>query len=77
MDLSQTSYVGAKTTREVVAFLGVKRCLYGTDGPFGFKGPDGLIDYGFIKNRIENLFQDKGVQALLLGQNFAQLVGIH
>jgi predicted TIM-barrel fold metal-dependent hydrolase len=77
VDLSQTSYVGAKTTREVVAFLGVKRCLYGTDGPFGFQGADGLIDYGFIKNRIETLFPDKGVQARLLGQNFAELVGIH
>jgi len=49
VDLSQTSYVSERATRDVVAYLGVERCLYGTDGPFGFHGGDGLFDYDFLK----------------------------
>lgn len=76
VDLSQTSYVGEKTMHQVVEYLGVERCIFGTDGPFGFPAPDAKFDYGFIKRRIERLFPDKGVQRRLLGENFAELVGI-
>ena len=76
VDLSQTSYVGESATRDVVAFLGVERCLYGTDGPFGFHGSDGLFNYDFLKNRLERIFPDKGVQKRLLAQNFMELAGI-
>jgi predicted TIM-barrel fold metal-dependent hydrolase len=76
VDLSQTSYVGEKTLKQVVTYLGVERCLFGTDGPFGFHGADGRFDYGLIKNRIERLFPDKGIQRRLLGLNFAELAGI-
>lgn len=76
VDLSQTSYVGDTITKDAVAFLGVDRCLFGTDGPFGFYAADGKFDYGFIKRRIERLFPDKGVQKRLLGDNFAELAGL-
>ncbi len=76
VDLSQTSYVNNGITREVVAYLGVERCLFGTDGPFGFSASDHRFDYGFIRRRIERLFPDTGVQKRLLGQNFADLAGI-
>lgn len=76
VDLSQTSYVGERATRDVVAYLGVERCLYGTDGPFGFHGSDGLFNYDFLKNRLERIFPDKGVQRRLLSQNFMELAGI-
>ncbi len=76
VDLSQTSYVGTGITKAVVSALGVDRCLFGTDGPFGFNASDHKFDYGFIKRRIERLFPDKGVQKRLLGQNFAELAGI-
>ncbi len=77
VDLSQSTYVGEKTMLDAVEYLGVERCLYGTDGPFGFHGVDGKFDYGFIKKRIERLFPDKGVQKRLLGENFAEIAGIH
>ncbi len=73
VDLSQTSYVGDRITRDAVVYLGVERCVFGTDGPFGFYGQDGKFDYGFIKKRIERLFPDKGVQKRLLGENFAEI----
>ncbi|MGB9735316.1 MAG: amidohydrolase family protein [bacterium] len=76
VDLSQTSYVGDKITKDVVEYLGPDRCLFGTDGPFGFYADDGKFDYGFIKRRIERLFRDKGIQRRLLGENFVELTGI-
>lgn len=76
VDLSQTTYVGGRTTRQAVEYLGAERCLFGTDGPFGFQGKDGKFDYGFIKKRIERLFSDRGVRRRLLGENFAELAGV-
>lgn len=76
VDLSQTSYVGDSATRGVVEYLGVDRCLFGTDGPYGFHSADGKFDFAFIKRRIERLFPDSGVQKRLLGENFAGITGI-
>jgi uncharacterized protein len=76
VDLSQTSYVGETATRDVVAYLGVERCLYGTDGPFGLHGSDNLFNYDFLKNRLERIIPDKGAQKRLFAQNFTELTGI-
>jgi len=76
IDLSQTSYLNDRMTREVVDYLGVKKCLFGTDGPYGVHGDDGLFDYSFIKRRIERLFPDKEIQKKLLGENFLEFIQI-
>jgi predicted TIM-barrel fold metal-dependent hydrolase len=76
LDLSQTRYTSERATREAVAYMGPDRLFFGTDGPYGFHGPDGRYDYGFIKRRIERLFPDRELQAKLLGGNFARLVGL-
>ena len=76
LDLSQTSYVSEKATRESVAYLGPERLLFGTDGPYGFHDAQGRYDYGFIKRRVERLFPDQGVCRRLLGENFVELVGL-
>ncbi len=76
LDISQTSYVSEKATRESVAYLGPERLLFGTDGPYGFHDAQGRYDYGFIKRRVERLFPDQGVRRRLLGENFAELVGL-
>ncbi len=76
VDLSQTTYVGDAATRGAVEILGCERCLYGTDGPYGFAAADGAFDYGFIKRRIERLFPDSGMRRRLLGDNFAELAAI-
>ena len=73
VDLSQTSYVGPRTLRAAVEYLGVDRCLFGTDGPYGFHGPDGTIDYGLIKRRIESAFPEAGTRRRLLGDNFREI----
>ncbi len=76
LDLSQSSYVSAAATRHAVQILGAGRCLYGTDGPYGYRAADGRFDFGFIKARVERLFPDPGVRRRLLGENFAELAGI-
>jgi uncharacterized protein len=76
VDLSQTTYVNDASSRRAVEILGVERCLFGTDGPYGFVASDGLFDFGFIKARLERLFPDAGVRRRLLGGNFAELAGI-
>jgi len=76
VDLSQTSYVGPRVMREAVDYLGVEKCVFGTDGPYGFHGRDGKFDYGLIKRRIENLFKDPGTQRRLLGENFTEIAGL-
>lgn len=74
VDLSQTSYLNERMTHEAIEFLGVERCLFGTDGPYGIHGSDDLFDYSFIKRRIENLYPDEGKQKRLLGENFLELL---
>lgn len=76
LDLSQTSYTSERATRDAVAFLGPERLFFGTDGPYGFHGPDGRYDYGFIKRRIERMFPDAGIRSRLLGDNFAEVAGL-
>ncbi len=76
VDLSQTSYVNEKITRQVVDFLGPDRCLYGTDGPFGFHDAADTFDMTYIKRRIEMLFSDKRIQQKLLGGSFAACAGL-
>ncbi len=74
VDLSQTLYVNALTTRKVIKALGPDRCLFGSDGPWGSIGPRGGFDLGVIKGRIENLFKDEKVRAKLMGDNFQKLI---
>lgn len=76
VDLSQTYYVNDVLTRAAVAALGPERCLFGTDGPYGFADAQGIYDYGFIKRRLERLFPDRSVLAKLLGGNFRALAGL-
>ena len=76
VDLSQTSYLNDRTTWQAVEYLGVERCLFGSDGPYGVHGDDDLFDYSFIKRRIERLFPDKEIQKKLLGENFLELIHI-
>ena len=73
VDLSQTSYLNAHTTRQAVENLGATRVLFGTDGPYGVHGDDDLFDYSLIKRRIEGLFPDKEIQKNILGKNFLEL----
>jgi hypothetical protein len=76
VDLSQTSYINPGIIRSAVNYLGADRCIFGTDGPYGFHGKDGKFDYGLIKRWIEALFTDSGIKLRLLGENFLEITGV-
>ena len=76
VDVSQTSYVGEKILARVVRALGVDRCCYGTDGPFGFHDEHHTFDMCLIRNRIENLLPDPEDRRKILGDNFAAFANI-
>ncbi len=74
VDLSADAYVNIRTARGAVEALGVDRCLFGTDGPYGAVSDDDLFDNGTIKRRIEGLFSDETIRKKLLGDNFTRLI---
>jgi predicted TIM-barrel fold metal-dependent hydrolase len=76
VDLSQSIYLNAHTTRQAVENLGAERVLFGTDGPYGVHGDDDLFDYAFLKRRIEGLFPDKATQKKILGENFMEIAAL-
>ena len=54
VDLS-SPYLDERLVRDCVAAIGPERCMYGTDGPYGFHAPDGSYDYGEIAGWVERL----------------------
>lgn len=74
VDLSATAYVDRSIMKKVCDALGVERCLYGTDGPFGSHGLSGHFDLGVIKGNVAEVFPDSGIQKRILGENFLELI---
>lgn len=77
VDVSQSSYVGETILARVIRTLGVERCCYGTDGPFGFHDDNGTFDMCLIKKRIEKLLPDEHGRRKILGDNFAAFANLH
>ncbi len=76
VDVSQSSYVGEKILARVVRALGVDRCCFGTDGPFGFHDDQDTFDMCLIKKRIEKLLPDQKDRQKVLGGNFAGFANV-
>jgi uncharacterized protein len=76
MDLSQASYTSERATRRAVDMFGADRLFFGTDGPFGFHGPDHQYDYGFMKRRIESMFADIKIHKKILGKSFMNVIDL-
>lgn len=76
MDFSSNHYVSRKAIMGSVKYLGVDRCMFGTDGPYGRRETDGTMNYGLIRHRIESMFHDTGVTKRILGENFLEVSGL-
>ncbi|MBF0451038.1 MAG: amidohydrolase [Candidatus Magnetomorum sp.] len=76
VDISQTAYVNIQTIAEVINYLGPEKCLYGSDGPYGSEGQDGLFDFDVILKQIKQTFPDLSVQEAIMGKNFQRLIGM-
>ncbi|KPA18380.1 Amidohydrolase 2 [Candidatus Magnetomorum sp. HK-1] len=74
VDISQTSYVNEQTIKDVVNFLGPEKCLFGTDGPYGSMGKDGLFDFNVILKQVKQIFPEADIQKKILGENFQSLI---
>ena len=72
VDLS-SPYIDERLARDAVRALGPRRCLYGTDAPYGFNEADHSYNYQEIKGWIERMSLGTAEQALLFGGNFEAL----
>lgn len=73
VDLS-SPYIDERLARDAVKALGPRRCLYGTDAPYGFHESDHSYDYREIKGWIERMNLSSEEQALIFGTNFEELL---
>lgn len=76
IDLS-SPYLDEPLRRAAVAALGPDRCLYGTDGPFGYPDPaDHGYDHGAILAEIDQLPVSTVEKEGILGDRFKALAGL-
>jgi uncharacterized protein len=73
VDLS-SPYLDRRLRYEALRALGASRCLYGTDGPYGYLGSDGGYDHGAILRQIEQSGLSAPDLDRVLGGNFRDLV---
>lgn len=69
-------YCDAQVRIDAVKKLGAEKCLFGSDGPYGYEGADGLYDHGAILDEIKRLPVSDADKEKILGGNFAALAGI-
>ena len=60
----------------VVETMGAKKCLYGSDSPYGYPSTDGSHDYGRVLNNILQLPISAEDKKRILGDNFREITGI-
>jgi predicted TIM-barrel fold metal-dependent hydrolase len=58
-----------------VKALGAKKCLYGSDSPYGYFGTDGSHDYSRVLNNISQLPISDEDRNQILGSNFREITG--
>ena len=54
--------------------MGARRCLYGTDAPYGFHESDQSYNYNEIKGWIERMSLRSEEQDLIFGKTFEEII---
>jgi predicted TIM-barrel fold metal-dependent hydrolase len=72
VDLS-SPYLDKALRYRALRALGAARCLYGSDGPYGYPAPDGGYDHGAILGQIERSGLPAQDLERVLGGNFVAL----
>lgn len=72
VDLS-SPYLDKAIRYEALRVLGPARCLYGSDGPYGYRAADGGYDHGAILGQIRRAGLSAADLDRVLGGNFAAL----
>ncbi len=73
VDLS-SPYLDEPLRRDAVQALGADKCLYGSDGPFGYPAEDNMYDHGAILSEIERMPLSTAEKEKILGGNFAAIM---
>ncbi|MGM0652751.1 MAG: amidohydrolase family protein [Bacillota bacterium] len=73
VDLS-SPYLDEPLRREAVQALGADKCLYGSDGPFGYPAEDNMYDHGAILDEINRMPLSAAEKEKILGGNFAEIM---
>lgn len=72
VDLS-SPYLDEPLRRNAVQALGAEKCLYGSDGPYGYPAEDHLYDHGAIIAEIDRLPISTHEKEKILGKNFSEI----
>lgn len=75
VDLS-SQYLDDPLRLKTVEVLGAEKCLYGTDGPYGYPDTEGSYDHGKILNEILSWPLSDADKERILGGNFLEITGI-
>lgn len=75
VDLS-SPYLDKALRHRALRALGASRCLYGSDGPYGYPARDGGYDHGAILRQIEKAGLPAQDLDRVLGENFKALAAI-
>ena len=75
VDLS-SPYLDKALRHRALRALGASRCLYGSDGPYGYPGRDGGYDHGAILRQISQASLAAQDLDRVLGGNFNSLVAV-
>lgn len=73
VDLS-SPYLDKALRHAALRELGASRCVYGSDGPYGYPGPDGRYDHGAILQQIERYSLTAPDLDRVLGGNFNAMI---
>jgi len=72
VDLS-SPYLDEPLRLNTIKALGAKKCLYGSDGPYGYTDTDGSYDHGKILNEIIRLPLSDADKERILQGNFREI----
>ncbi len=75
VDLS-SPYLTKALRYEALRALGPSRCLYGSDGPYGYPAPGGGYDHAAILGQIERAGLPPADLEAVLGENLRALAGL-
>ncbi len=75
VDLS-SPYLDEPLRRSALDALGVARCVYGSDGPYGYPAADGGYDHGHILGQLQGWGLSTADTTRLLGGTFRELANL-
>ena len=74
-DLS-SPYLNKSLRKKTLKALGAEKCLYGSDGPYGYYDANGLYDHGPILKELESFQIPDADKEKILSGNYRKITGV-